>query len=442
MYDVGEESGTCYIVTELIEGADLRSMLKGGRTEWDRAADLCAQIADGLAHAHSRGMIHRDIKPANVMLTEDGRPIILDFGLALTDLEAVAPDGRIMGTPSYMSPEQTKGEAHRVDGRTDVYSLGVVFYEMLAGRPPHRATSSFELMRKIAEEDPQPLRQLAQEVPVEIAAICHKAMSRRMEDRYTTAGDFAAAMRAVLTGQPTGRDTEQVRAERAGTELTTDFDAAPESPHRRRREAERRHVSVAVLNFELHSESTDVDAELQHAAVQVFQQVVESSVDDFGGALVPTGGQEVTASFGYPLAFEDSAQRAIRAAMRVRDEAAAVVAELPGARDVTVDVWSVINSGEVVVEDTGDDSVHGISLLGDARNIATRLESTIDPGDIAVTESTHALASGFFEFESRPPATNSWCATASGPVCRRARRRNNQPGRAGRRRKSDATGRA
>ena len=154
-------------------------------------------MADAYAHAHAQLTIHRDVKPANILMTSDGNPVLVDFGLALDEASAGADElGVIAGTPAYMAPEQVAGKAHRIDGRTDIYSLGVVLYEMLSGRVPFRADKSQELMRQVRDDDPQPLRQLAQGIPPELERICHRRASRKMQERYTTAADLAASCAA------------------------------------------------------------------------------------------------------------------------------------------------------------------------------------------------------------------------------------------------------
>src|SRR6185437_9540185 len=158
-----------------------------------------AAVADALAHAHARLIIHRDVKPANILFTADRAPVLVDFGLALDEtLAGVGAKGIVAGTPSYMSPEQAAGLAHRIDGRTDIYSLGVVLYEMLTARLPFRATRLQELLRQVRDDEPQPPRQLIGDIPSELERACLKALAKRQEDRYTTAGDFAADLRRVL----------------------------------------------------------------------------------------------------------------------------------------------------------------------------------------------------------------------------------------------------
>jgi serine/threonine protein kinase len=155
VHDVGVHEGTVYIVSDYLEGVDLRRWLRENRPSWLEAARIVAAIADALAHAHARLIVHRDVKPDNIMLTAGGIPALVDFVLALADDQAGGDEkGMVSGTPFYMSPEQALGAAHRIDGRTDVYSLGVVLYELLTGRVPFRPTQLPELLRQICEDEP------------------------------------------------------------------------------------------------------------------------------------------------------------------------------------------------------------------------------------------------------------------------------------------------
>src|SRR5262245_12470981 len=222
IHEIGETDSTHYIVTEYVEGETLRQRLTNGPQigmKLSETIGLAAQIAAALAAAHGAGIIHRDIKPENVMVRRDGLVKVLDFGLAkLTEPSSPAvgtqaatlarnrtDTGVVMGTPRYMAPEQARGE--RVDARTDIFSLGVVVYEMLAGRTPFNGATASDCIAAILKEEPPELSETNQKVTPQLEKIVRRCLEKRPEQRFQSASDLSFALEALSNSSGARVDT-------------------------------------------------------------------------------------------------------------------------------------------------------------------------------------------------------------------------------------------
>ena len=213
IHDFGQSDGRLYAVTELLDGETLRHRMSGEPFAWRKAAEISVEIADGLASAHAAGIVHRDLKPENVFITADGRVKILDFGLAkvaepvsenadtLTSPSpgAVSVDGEVVGTLSYMAPEQLRGL--RVDGRTDIFALGCVLFEMLSARRPFTGATQADTISSILHGEPLALESAAGAIPPALRRIVFRCLEKRPEDRFDTAHDLALALRSISADQ-------------------------------------------------------------------------------------------------------------------------------------------------------------------------------------------------------------------------------------------------
>jgi serine/threonine protein kinase/tetratricopeptide (TPR) repeat protein len=199
VFDFGEDQDLVYMAMELLEGVDLKEAIRTRKlATLDERLEVMEQICDGLAFAHSKGVIHRDIKPANIHIQPDGKVKIMDFGLARLGESEMTATGMILGTPHYMSPEQVRGE--KADARSDVFSLGAVFYELLAHQKAFDADSMHSILFRVLEHQPEPLRKLSPDLPPRLIELVETALEKDPAKRFQTGAQFRDAVRAIRRG--------------------------------------------------------------------------------------------------------------------------------------------------------------------------------------------------------------------------------------------------
>jgi serine/threonine protein kinase len=219
IYEVGETDGVRFIAMEYVEGTDLTEAVRRAPLATEEIARIGVQLADALAEAHEAGIVHRDIKPGNLMLTSRGRLKVLDFGLAKlrpeldgpldedAPTQSVTQPGVVVGTVRYMSPEQTLGRS--LDARSDLFSAGIVLYELATGRAPFLGSTSTETIVKITRDQPQPVRELNAEVPTELDRIIRKCLEKDPDHRYQNARDLMLDLEALRRDSESGTIRQQ-----------------------------------------------------------------------------------------------------------------------------------------------------------------------------------------------------------------------------------------
>jgi WD40 repeat protein/tRNA A-37 threonylcarbamoyl transferase component Bud32 len=216
IHEVGEHEGLPFFSLEFCTGGSLHAKLAGTPQPPHEAARMVEQLARGMAYAHSRGIVHRDLKPQNVLISDDGTPKITDFGLAKrvtgagVDGGGLTASGAVMGTPSYIAPEQASGKSKEVGPAADVYALGAILYECLTGRPPFKGPTALDTLMQVMKADPVPVRRLQPKCPRDLETICLKCLHKEPHKRYASSEDLAADCAAFLRGEP-------IRARRIGT---------------------------------------------------------------------------------------------------------------------------------------------------------------------------------------------------------------------------------
>ena len=419
------EDGAAFLVMELLEGetADARLRRLGGRLPLEDVALLADGLLDVLAAAHASGIVHRDVKPENVFLTRasptgQGVVKVLDFGIARLRASSgidEPPDaasmphlrtrtGVTIGTPAFMPPEQALGRTDDVDASSDVWAVGATIFMLLSGRIVHDAKTHMEVVIAAATAQAKSLAQVAPDVPKALVDVVDRALAFKKEDRWPSARAMQSALRAALparTSMATGPGEPPSALSYPPSSMAAMGSQPPGSAIGSGRWAEERKLATVLFGdiVGFSALSNDLEPDGVHELAKAFFEPISREIEREGGTVLKYIGDKVMAVFGVPLAHEDDAARAVRAAMAMTGR----VREVARARGHDVALRVGVNTGLVMVGSVGVGSRAAPDIMGATVNLASRIEETAQAGEILVGGPTERLVHDHFHLVSLPP---------------------------------------
>lgn len=387
IYEIDETAaGQIYIGMALYQGETVRDKIQRGPLPVEEALDIITQLAQGLSQAHRRAIIHRDIKPANIMVTSEGVVKILDFGLAkLSGLSDLTKAYQVVGTVIYMSPEQARGED--VDHRTDLWSVGVVFYQMLTGRLPFKGDRAETYIHSLLNDQPVPPSAFRDDIPEEAEDIILKCLAKSPQSRYDSAEGFLADL-AKLKSALARRAAQMAIGQESGPERT--------------RETERRLATVMfaeILGYAEMLRSLDVED-----APQVISRclaMLSSSCTQYGGKVDKLAENVMMVVFGVPRSVEDAPKKAINAGIEMRESLARFNHDEGLKNPLGIRIG--IHTGMVIAGPLGPGDTHEYSIMGEPVELALQLKDAASPGEITVGALTYRHTKNEFDYQELKP---------------------------------------
>ena len=378
VFEIDEAEGNLFISMAYLEGPSLKERIKQSPLKLEEVLDIAIQVAEGMDEAHKKGVIHRDIKSANIMLTEKGQAKIMDFGLAKSEKQRrITKVDTIMGTIAFMSPEQAQGV--NVDHRTDIWSLGVVLYEMVTSECPFKRDTDAAVIHSIIYESPIPPTELRLDIPTELEQVILKCLRKEMKDRYQSMRRLILDLTKITeTLEKTKHKAEIVRGEVPKTE----------------REVERRQATVMFVEVSRYTEMLEKmdDEEVASVMSRCFE-IFGSIEEKYGGMINKVTSHRFTAFFGVPTAIENAPKSAVNAAIELRNNFYRFLEKEQ--MEIPLDIRIGINTGMVIAGT--------YSVMGETVNIASRLKDLSGTGQIYVGLSTYRYTSRVFDYKKLKP---------------------------------------
>jgi serine/threonine protein kinase/tetratricopeptide (TPR) repeat protein len=399
VYDFDGSHQPPYIVMRYLDSGTLKDVMAQGLLPHHEIAYLLRQVCSALDYAHRQGIIHRDIKPSNILIDREGNAFVTDLGIArLTTSEGRSPiteTGVTMGTPDYMSPEQAKG-VDNVDYRTDIYALGVMLFEMLAGELPYQAESSWQVLVKHMDDPVPSILEVNPTLPPDIDAVLQRALAKDPSLRYESALDMLAALTGAL-GVPDVVNPARLR-EAAGTSIIRRRGKKYRGEDSQTTPAEQnKQVTVLYANL---SEFTDILDEAVSDPQEIRQQLwtaVDTIITEYGGIVDNRKGDTALVLWGAKSVSEDDPERAVKAALAIREHIGGIAAQvLPNIFDY-LPVQMGIHTGTTLLK--REETTRNYTASGQTVNTASRLEQTAPGGTILISNETYQYVRGVFLVE-------------------------------------------
>jgi class 3 adenylate cyclase len=421
VFDLVTEAGADHVIMEYVPGPSLHAMLASGPVPSHEVVRIARELADGLAHAHQHGIIHRDLKLENILFTHDGQPKIADFGIARRSAtatgggepgESLTREGFVVGTSRAMAPEQIQG--HAVDARSDLFSLGVLLYELLTGQSPFAAEVDAQTILRVLHHRQPPAREVMPSVPGGLSDLVDRLLEKNPLHRPQSAREVLTQLARVDDPEatanepprPAGLDgaTWSLRAP-ATPALAVATGSDPALPATR---AERRQVTVACFDLMMDPEPEEPDPEPLADVLPRFRAQVDEVLGHFEGSLVSVMGHRFVVCFGYPRPLEDAARRAVLAARALVDAAAQVRTGDPAHTAVRFGARAAVHTGLAIVRRTRGTATGAAAgsvdelVLGTTLDAGLRLLQLGVPGELWLSSATARLVESDFTLEAPP----------------------------------------